>query len=52
MSQPLSIIIVEKMGNLKMLSIKDFKLDELYKTKSFISSSFKETTESRLFIFF
>ncbi len=38
MSQPLSIIIVEKMGNLKMLSIKDFKLDELYKKCGFKKS--------------
>ena len=39
MSQPLSIIIVEKMGNLKMLSIKDFKLDELYKKCGFKKSA-------------
>jgi len=38
MSQPLSIIIVEKIGNLKMLSIKDFKLDELYRKCGFKKS--------------
>jgi hypothetical protein len=31
MSQPLSIIIVEKSGILKPLLIKDFKEEELYK---------------------
>ena len=35
MSQPLTIIIVEKVGTLKALSIKDFKLDELYKKCGF-----------------
>jgi hypothetical protein len=35
MSQPLSIIIVEKDGNLKPLTIKDFKLEELFKKCGF-----------------
>jgi len=35
MSQPLSIVIVEKDGNLKSLSIKDFKLEELFKKCGF-----------------
>ena len=35
MSQPLSIVIVEKDGNLKPLSIKDFKLEELFKKCGF-----------------
>jgi hypothetical protein len=35
MSQPLSILIVEKGGSLKSLAIKDFKLDELYKKCGF-----------------
>ena len=35
MSQPLNIIIVEKTGTLKSLSIKDFKEDELYKKCGF-----------------
>jgi len=35
MAQPLSIIIVEKEGTLKTLSIKDFKLEELYKKCGF-----------------
>jgi hypothetical protein len=35
MSQPLAIIIVEKGGSLKSLSIKDFKLEELYKKCGF-----------------
>jgi len=35
MSQPLSIIIVEKDGNLKSLTIKDFKLEELFKKCGF-----------------
>lgn len=30
MAQPLDIIIVERLGGLKLLSIKDFKLDQLY----------------------
>jgi hypothetical protein len=35
MSQPLSIIIVEKNGTLKSLAIKDFKLEELFKKCGF-----------------
>uniref|UniRef100_A0A6C0EQ76 Uncharacterized protein n=1 Tax=viral metagenome TaxID=1070528 RepID=A0A6C0EQ76_9ZZZZ len=35
MSKPLNIIIVEKTGTLKSLSIKDFKEDELYKKCGF-----------------
>lgn len=35
MSQPLDIIIVERLGLLKLLSVKDFKLDELYKKCGF-----------------
>jgi len=35
MSQPLDIIIVERLGTLKMFSIKDFKEEELYKKCGF-----------------
>ena len=35
MTQPLDIIIVERLGSLKMLSIKDFKLEDLYKKCGF-----------------
>lgn len=35
MSQPLNIVVVEKGGNLKSLSIKDFKIEELYKKCGF-----------------
>lgn len=35
MSQPLNIIVVEKTGTLKSLSIKDFKEEELYKKCGF-----------------
>jgi hypothetical protein len=35
MSQPLTIIVVERCGNLKSLAIKDFKLEELYKKCGF-----------------
>lgn len=35
MSQPLNIIIVEKTGELKLLSIKDFKEEELFKKCGF-----------------
>lgn len=35
MSQPLDIVIVERLGSLKLLSIKDFKLEELYKKCGF-----------------
>lgn len=38
MTQPLNIIIVEKNGDLKSLSIKDFKEDELYKKCGFKKS--------------
>ena len=46
MSQPLSIIIVEKTGALKLLSVKDFKEDELFKKCGFKKSEdFIEQTE-------
>ena len=35
MSQPLNIIIVERLGTLKSLSIKDFKEEELFKKCGF-----------------
>jgi hypothetical protein len=35
MSYPLDIIIVERLGLLKLLSVKDFKLEELYKKCGF-----------------
>jgi len=35
MSQPLNIVVVEKVGNLKSLAIKDFKMEELYKKCGF-----------------
>ena len=35
MSQPLNIIIVERTGTLKMLAIKDFKEEELFKKCGF-----------------
>jgi hypothetical protein len=35
MLQPLDIIIVERLGSLKMLSIKDFKQEEVYKKCGF-----------------
>jgi len=35
MSQPLDIIIVERLGSLKLLSVKDFKLEELFKKCGF-----------------
>ena len=38
MSQPLTIIIVEKTGTLKSLAIKDFKLEELFKKCGFKKS--------------
>jgi hypothetical protein len=38
MSQPLDIIIVERVGSLKLLSIKDFKLEDLYKKCGFKKS--------------
>jgi hypothetical protein len=46
MSQPLTIIIVEKGGSLKPLSIKDFQLDDLYKKCGFKKSEhFEKTNE-------
>ena len=46
MTQPLDIIIVERLGSLKLLSIKDFKLDELYKKCGFKKSEdFTKQTE-------
>jgi hypothetical protein len=38
MSQPLNIIVVERLGTLKSLSIKDFKEDELFKKCGFKKS--------------
>ena len=38
MSQPLNIIIVERLGGLKSLAIKDFKMEELYKKCGFKKS--------------
>jgi hypothetical protein len=35
MTKPLTIVIVEKVGSLKSLSIKDFKMEELYKKCGF-----------------
>lgn len=35
MTQPLDIVIVERLGSLKLLSIKDFKQEELYKKCGF-----------------
>ena len=35
MSQPLNIILVERPGTLKMLAIKDFKEEELFKKCGF-----------------
>ena len=46
MSQPLDIIIVERLGSLKMLSIKDFKVEELYKKCGFKKvDDFEKQTE-------
>jgi hypothetical protein len=46
MTQPLDIIIVERLGSLKMLSIKDFKQEELYKKCGFKKSEdFVKQTE-------
>jgi hypothetical protein len=46
MSQPLDIIIVERLGSLKLLSIKDFKQEELYKKCGFKKSEdFMKQTE-------
>jgi len=44
--QPLEIIIVERLGSLKMLTVKDFKLEELYKKCGFKQSEgFVKQTE-------
>lgn len=49
MTQHLDIIIVERLGSLKMLSIKDFKLEELYKKCGFKKSEgFTKQTEWNL----
>jgi hypothetical protein len=46
MSQPLDIIIVERLGSLKMLSIKDFKEEELFKKCGFKKADgFNKQTE-------
>jgi hypothetical protein len=46
MSQPLDIIIVERLGSLKLLSVKDFKLEELYKKCGFKKAEdFNKQTE-------
>jgi hypothetical protein len=46
MSQQLDIIIVERLGSLKILSIKDFKQDELYKKCGFKKAEdFNKQTE-------
>lgn len=46
MSHPLDIIIVERLGSLKLLSIKDFKLEELYKKCGFKKAEdFNKQTE-------
>jgi hypothetical protein len=38
MTQPLDVIIIERLGSLKILSIKDFKQEELYKKCGFKKS--------------
>lgn len=46
MIQPLEIIIVERLGSLKSLTVKDFKQDELYKKCGFKKSEdFNKQTE-------
>lgn len=46
MSKPLDIIIVERLGSLKMLSVKDFKLEDLYKKCGFKKADdFNKQTE-------
>ena len=46
MTQPLDIIIVERVGLLKVLSVKDFKQDELYKKCGFKKADdFNKQTE-------
>jgi hypothetical protein len=49
MSQPLDIIIVERLGSLKIHSIKDFKVEELYKKCGFKKADgFDKQTEWEL----
>ena len=38
MSQPLDIIIVERLGSLKSLSVKDFRFEDLFKKCGFVDS--------------
>jgi hypothetical protein len=46
MTQPLDIIIVERLGSLKVLSVKDFKFEELFKKCGFKKSEdFTKQTE-------
>jgi hypothetical protein len=46
MLQPLDIVIVERLGSLKLLSIKDFKQEELYKKCGFKKAEgFNKQTE-------
>jgi len=46
MSHPLDIIIVERLGSLKILSIKDFKVEDLYKKCGFKKAEdFNKQTE-------
>lgn len=46
MSHPLDIIIVEKLGSLKVLSIKEFKVEDLYKKCGFKKAEdFNKQTE-------
>jgi hypothetical protein len=46
MSQPLDIVIVERLGSLKILSIKDFKQEDLYKKCGFKKAEdFNKQTE-------
>ena len=46
MTQPLDIIIVERLGSLKSLAIKDFKLEDLYKKCGFKKADdFEKQTE-------
>lgn len=48
-AQPLDIIIVERLGSLKILSVKDFKLEELYKKCGFKKAEdFTKQTEWNL----
>ena len=46
MTQPLDIVIVERLGSLKQLSVKDFKQEELYKKCGFKKADdFNKQTE-------